>query len=200
MSAERILVQVPVTELPVRVQALLDPGIPRPADARFLARRTHMAWFPGAWLIGLLVVGIASLRATLIAGLDPAAGGERVIYGAMAAVCLVGAMFAAAKLLQGLVERRDVKRGVHRKGLHVLGREGLLIVGTDRHTWVPREKLPPATDVTDARSGGPSPPAYAYFIVDAQGRLDRLDCGTQTHSALRMWAEHGQLPEGGGWT
>lgn len=199
MADDRILVQVPAEDLPPHVRALLDPGRPRPVGSRFLARRTHVTWIPAAWLVGLIVVGLASLRATVAAGLDPAAGGERVVYGAMAAVCLIGAMFAAAKLLQGLIERRDMKRGTYRKGLHVLDREGLLIAGSDRHTWVPRERLPKATDVTDARGGGPSPPAYAYFIVDAEGRLDRLDCGTLTKSALWTWAEHGQLPEGDGW-
>lgn len=199
MGDDRILVQVPADELPLRVQALLDSGIPRPAGSRFLARRTHVSWIPAAWLVGLLVVGVSSLRATLAAGLDPAGGGERIIYGAMAAVCLVGALFAAGKLLQGLAERRDVRRGSYRKGLHVLGRDGLLIAGSDRHTWVPREKLPPATDVTESSSGGTAPPAFAYFIVDDAGRMDRLDCGGMTQSALWMWAEHGQLPEGGGW-
>jgi len=199
VSEDRILVQVPADELPLRVQALIDPGIPRPAGSRFLARRTHVIWIPAAWLVGLLVVGISSLRATIAAGLDPSAGAERVIYGATAAVCLVGALFAAGKLLQGLAERRDVRRGSYRRGLHVLGRDGLLIAGSDRHTWVPRALIPPATDVTDSSSGGTSPPAFAYFIIDDAGRMDRLDCGILTKSALWMWAEHGQLPEGNGW-
>lgn len=199
MSEDRILVQVQADELPPRAQALIDPGIPRPAGSRFLARRTHVIWIPAAWLVGLLVVGISSLRATIAAGLDPSAGAERVIYGATAAVCLVGALFAAGKLLQGLAERRDVRRGSYRRGLHVLGRDGLLIAGSDRHTWVPRALIPPATDVTDSSSGGTSPPAFAYFIIDDAGRMDRLDCGILTKSALWMWAEHGQLPEGNGW-
>ena len=199
MSAERILVQVPVAELPPRAQALLDPGIPRPANARFLARRTHTAWIPGAWLIGLLVVGIASLRATLIAGLDPGAGSERTVYAVMTAVCLVGAVFAARMLLRGQAEQRDLRRGRYRLGLHILGLDGLLIAGRDRHTWVPRAILPDAQDVTRPGSGGNRPPSYAYFIVDEAGRMDRLDCGGQTHSALRMWAEQATLPEGGGW-
>ncbi|MFM1965267.1 MAG: hypothetical protein RL134_992 [Actinomycetota bacterium] len=199
MGDDRILVQVPAQELPLRAQALLDSGIPRPAGSRFLARRTHLSWIPAAWLGGLLLVGFASVRATITAGLDPAAGAERLIYGALAAVSLVGAVFAAGKLLQGLAERRDVRRGHYRRGLHVLGRDGLLIAGSDRHTWVPREKLPPATDVTDQTGGGTAPPAFAYFIVDDAGRMDRLDCGGMTQSALWMWAEHGQLPEGGGW-
>jgi hypothetical protein len=199
MGDDRILVQVPAQELPLRAQALLDSGIPRPAGSRFLARRTHLSWIPAAWLGGLLLVGFASVRATITAGLDPAAGAERLIYGALAAVSLVGAVFAAGKLLQGLTERRDVRRGHYRRGLHVLGRDGLLIAGSDRHTWVPREKLPPATDVTGPSSGGNAPPAYAYFIVDDTGRMDRLDCGILTKTALWMWAEHGQLPEGGGW-
>ncbi len=199
MSSDRILVQVSAEELPLRAQALLDSGIPRPADSRFLARRTHLSWIPAAWLTGLLVVGFASVRATIVAGLDPAAGAERLIYGALAAVSLVGAVFAAGKLLQGLAERRDVQRGHYRRGLHVLGRDGLLIAGRDHHTWVPREMMPPATDVTDQTGGGSSPPSYAFFIVDDAGRMDRLDCGILTKTALWMWAEHGQLPEGSGW-
>lgn len=199
MADDRILVQVPAEDLPVRAQALLDSSIPRPDGSRFLARRTHVTWIPAAWLVALLVVGITSLRATLTAGLDPAAGAERIVYGALSAVCLVGAVFAAGKLLQALIERRDVRRGDYRRGLHLLGREGLLIAGSDRHTWVPREMLPPATDVTDPASGGNAPPAFAYFIVDDAGRMDRLNCGTLTKSALWMWTEHGQLPEGAGW-
>lgn len=199
MGDDRILIQVPAEQLPVRARALIDPGIPRPAGSRFLARRTHVSWIPAAWLIGLLVVGMSSLRATIAAGLDPSAGDERIIYGALAAVSLVGAVFAARKLLQALTQRRDVMRGTYRTGLHVLGRDGLLIAGSDRHTWVPRPLLPPATDVTDSSGGGTSPPAFAYFIVDDAGRMDRLDCGAVTQSALWMWAEHGQLPEGSGW-
>lgn len=199
MAGDRILVQVPARELPLRVRALVDPGLPRPDGSRFLARRTHLSWVPAAWLVGLIVVGVSSVRATLAAGLDPSAGDERIIYGAIAAVCLVGAVFAAGKLVQGLTERRAVKRGTYRQGLHVLGREGLLIAGADRHTWVPRALLPEAKDVTGPSSGGNAPPAYAYFIVDDAGRMDRLDCGIQTKSALWMWAEHGQLPESGGW-
>jgi hypothetical protein len=199
MGDDRILVQVPTEQLPVRAQALLDSGIPRPAGSRFLARRTHVSWIPAAWLVGLLVVGISSLRATIAAGLDPGAGAERIVYGALTAVCLVGAVFAAGKLLQGLTERRNVRRGDYRLGLHVLGREGLLIAGRDRHTWVPRAKLPDAQNVTESASGGNAPPSYAYFIVDDAGRMDRLDCGAMTQSALWMWTEHGQLPEGSGW-
>ena len=199
MSSDRILVQVSAEELPLRAQALLDSGIPRPVDSRFLARRTHLSWIPAAWLAGLLLVGFASVRTTIAAGLDPAAGAERIIYGALAAVSLVGAVFAAGKLLQGLAERRDVQRGHYRRGLHVLGRDGLLIAGRDHHTWVPRAMLPPATDVTDQTGGGSSPPSYAFFIVDDAGRMDRLDCGILTKTALWMWAEHGQLPEGSGW-
>lgn len=199
MADDRILVQVPSDELPLRAQALLDTGIPRPAGSRFLARRTHVSWIPAAWLAALLVVGVSSVRATIAAGVDPSAGAERIIYGALSAVCLVGALFAAGRLLQGLAERRQVRRGEYRKGLHVLGREGLLVAGADRHTWVPRALLPEAKDVTGPSSGGNAPPAYAYFIVDDAGRMDRLDCGIQTRSALWMWAEHGQLPEGNGW-
>lgn len=196
---DRILVQVPDRDLPARVQALLDAQTPRPDGSRFLARRTHVTWIPLVWLVGLLMVGLTSLGATVTAGLDPTAGDERIVYGAIASVCLVGATLSAAKLLQGLAERRDVRRGDYRKGLHILGSDGLLIAGDDLHTWVPREKLPQATDVTDARGGGNSPPVYAYFIVDDAGRMDRLDCGGMTQSALWMWKEHGQLPEGGGW-
>jgi hypothetical protein len=199
MDDDRILVQVPVEALPPRAQALLDPAIPRPAGSRFLARRTHLSWVPAAWLVGLLAIGISSLRATLAAGLDPLAGAERIIYGALAAVCLVGALFAAAKLAQGLAERWQLRRGDYRRGLHLLSLEGLLIAGRDRHTWVPRVQLPAPQDVTDSVGGGNAAPSYAYVIVDGDGRIDRLDCGALTQSALRMWAEYGQLPEGGGW-
>jgi len=197
---DRILVQVPAEDLPPSAQALLDSGIPRPAGSRFLVRRTRVIWIPALWLAGLLAVGIASLRATVTAGLNPDAGAERLIYGAMTAVCLVGAIVSARKMLQGLAERRDVRRGAHRQGLHVLGMEGLLIAGRDRHTWVPRELLPPAAEVSGPASGGDSVPSYAYFIVDGENRMERLDCGILTKTALWMWAEHGELPEGSGWT
>lgn len=196
---DRVLVRARAEDLPLRARSLLDAGIPRPVGTRFLPRRTHLTWIPAAWLAGLLVVGSASVRATVAAGLDPSAGAERIIYGSMAAVCLVGALFAAGKLLQGLGERRDLRRGDYRIGLHLLGLDGLLIAGRDRHTWVPREELPPATDVTAPSSGGSSPPAYAYFIVDDDGHLERLDCSALTKTALSLWAEHGQLPDGGGW-
>ena len=199
MADDRILVRVSAEELPLRAQALLDSGIPRPAGSRFRGRRTHISWAPAAWLVGLLFVGIPSVRATLQAGLDPQAGAERIVYGTMAAICLVGAAFAAGKLLQGLAERRDVRRGDYRQGLHLLGLDGLLIAGRSAHTWVPRDKLPPAADVTGPGSGGNRGPSYAYFIVDDRERMDRLDCGTLTKTALWMWAEHGHLPEGSGW-
>lgn len=200
MSEDRILVQVPAEDLPLRARTLLDSAIPRPGDTRFLARRTHVGWIPALWLAGLLAVGIASLRATVAAGLDPGGGSERLVYGAMTAVCLVGAIVSARTMLQGLAERRDVRRGLYRQGLHVLGQEGLLIAGRDRHTWVPRHLLPPAADVSGPASGGNNVPSYAYFIVDGGKRMERLDCGILTKTALWMWAEHGELPEGGGWT
>jgi hypothetical protein len=199
MSADRVLVRVPAEQLPLRARALLDSGIPRPANSRFLVRRTHISWAPAAWLVGLLFVGIPSVRATLQAGLDPQSGAERIVYGTMAAICLVGATFAAAKLLQGLAERRDVRNGDYRQGLHLLGLDGLLIAGRAAHTWVPRDLLPPAVDVTGPGSGGNRVPAYAFFIVDDAGRMERLDCGTLTKSDLWMWAEHDHMPSGGGW-
>jgi hypothetical protein len=199
MAADRILVRVPAAELPLRAQALLDSGIPRPAGARYLARRTHLSWVPIAWFAGLLVVGITSLWATIAAGLNPDAGAERFIYGSMTAICLVGASFAAVKALQGLAEYRDLRRGHYRRGLHLLGLDGLLIAGHDRHTWVPRASMPEAIDVTGPGSGGNRVTYYAYFIVDDRERMERLDCGALTQSALWMWSEHGHLPERGGW-
>jgi hypothetical protein len=139
------------------------------------------------------------VRATIVAGLDPAAGAERLIYGALAAVSLVGAVFAAGKLLQGLAERRDVQRGHYRRGLHVLGRDGLLIAGRDHHTWVPRGMLPEPVKVTSG-SGESVTVTYVYTLVDDEGRADRLECSTLENTALWMWQEHGHLPEGGGWT
>ena len=199
MAGDRILVRVSAEELPLRVQALLDSGIPRPANSRFLVRRTHISWAPAAWLVFLLMIGISSLRATILAGLDPQAGAQRIVYGSMAAICLFFAVFAAGKLIVGLTERRDVRRGDYRRGLHLLGLDGLLIAGRDLHTWVPRDKMPPAADVTGPGSGGNRPPSYAYFIVDDHQRMERLDCGGMTQSALWMWSEHGFMPEGSGW-
>ena len=198
MSNDRILVRVSAEDLPLRAQALLDSGIPRPANSRFLVRRTYISWAPAAWLVFLLVIGISSLRATITAGLNPSAGAERVIYGVMTAICLFFAVFAAGKLIVGLTERRDVKRGDYRLGLHLLGLDGLLIAGRDLHSWVPRGMLPEPVKVTSG-SGESVSVTYVYALGDAEGRADRLECSTGEKTALWMWQEHGHLPEGGGW-
>ena len=200
MADDRILVRVSAEELPLRAQALLDSSSPRPAGSRFLVRRTHAQWIPAAWLAGLLVIGIASLRSTLAAGLDPQAGAERIVYGSLAAICLVGAAFAAGKLVQGLAERRAIRRGRYRRGLHVLGREGLLIAGRGTHTWVPRDLMPEPVEISGPASGAGHSPSYAFIMIDDHERMERLDCGITTKTALWAWAEHGQLPEGDGWT
>ena len=198
MSNDRILVRVSAEDLPLRAQALLDSGIPRPANSRFLVRRTYISWAPAAWLVFLLVIGISSLRATIAAGLDPSAGSERIVYGVMAAICLFFAVFAAGKLIVGLTERRDVKRGDYRLGLHLLGLDGLLIAGRDLHTWVPRGMLPEPVKVTTG-SGESVSVTYVYALGDAEGRADRLECGFLENMALWMWQEHGHMPEGSPW-
>ncbi len=198
MSADEILVRVDADGLPLRARALLDSGIPRPASSRFLVRRTYISWAPAAWLIFLLVIGISSLRATIAAGLDPSAGSERVVYGVMTAICLFFAVFSAGKLIVGLTERRDVKRGDYRQGLHLLGLDGLLIAGRDLHTWVPRGQLPEPVKVTKG-SGESAYATYVYTLVDAEGRADRLECSTLENMALWMWQEHGLMPEGREW-
>lgn len=198
MPDDRILVRVSAERLPLRAQALLDSGIPRPANSRFLVRRTNISWAPAAWLVFLLVIGISSLRATIAAGLNPSAGSERIVYGVMAAICLFFAVFAAGKLIVGLTERRDVKRGDYRLGLHVLGLDGLLIAGRDLHTWVPRGMLPEPVKVTSG-SGESVYVTYVYALGDDEGRADRLECGTLENTALWLWSEHGFMPEGGGW-
>ena len=200
MPDDRILVRVSAEELPLRAQALLDSSSPRPAGSRFLVGRKHAQWIPAAWLAGLLVIGIASLRSTLAAGLDPQAGAERIVYGSLAAICLVGAAFAAGKLVQGLAERRAIRRGRYRRGLHVLGREGLLIAGRGTHTWVPRDLMPEPMEISGPASGAGHSPSYAFIMIDDHERMERLDCGITTKNALWAWAEHGQLPEGDGWT
>ena len=199
MPDDRILVRVSAEELPLRAQALLDSTSPRPAGSRFLVRRTHALWIPAAWLAGLLLIGIASLRSTLAAGLDPQSGAERIVYGSLAAACLVGAAFAAGKLVQGLAERRAIRRGRYRRGLHVLGREGLLIAGRGVHTWVPRDLMPAPMEFSGPASGAGHSPSYAFIMTDDRERMERLDCGITTKNALWLWAEHGQLPEGDGW-
>ena len=198
MADDRILVRVSAEELPLRAQALLDSGIPRPANSRFLVRRTYISWAPAAWLVFLLVIGISSLRATIAAGLDPSAGSERIVYGVMAAICLFFAVFAAGKLIVGLTERRDVKRGDYRLGLHLLGLDGLLIAGRDLHTWVPRGMLPEPVKVTKG-SGESAYVTYVYSLADAEGRADRLECGFVENMALWMWQQHGYMPEGSEW-
>ena len=40
---------------------------------------------------------------------------------------------------------------------------------------------------------------YAYMVAAGDGRVERLDCGFLTLSTLYLWAEHGHLPEAGGW-
>jgi hypothetical protein len=198
MPDDRILVRVSADDLPLRARALLDSGIPRPANSRFLVRRTYVSWAPAAWLVFLLVIGIASLRATIAAGLNPSAGAERIIYGVMTAICLFFAVFAAGKLIVGLTERRDVKRGDYRLGLHLLDLDGLLIAGRHLHTWVPRRMLPEPVKVTSG-SGESVFVTYVYALADDEGRADRLECSKLENTALWMWQEHGQLPEGGGW-
>ena len=198
MPDDRMLVRVKADGLPLRVRALLDSGIPRPANSRFLVRRTYISWAPAAWLVFLLVIGIASLRATIAAGLNPSAGAERIIYGVMTAICLFFAVFAAGKLIVGLTERRDVKRGDYRLGLHLLDLDGMLIAGRDLHTWVPRGMLPEPVKVTSG-SGESVFVTYVYALADDEGRADRLECSTLEKTALWMWQEHGQLPEGSGW-
>ena len=198
MPDDRILVRVSAEELPLRAQALLDSGIPRPANSRFLVRRTYISWAPAAGLVFLLVIGISSLRATIAAGLNPSAGSERIVYGVMAAICLFFAVFAAGKLIVGLTERRDVKRGDYRLGLHLLGLDGLLIAGRDLHTWVPRGMLPEPVKVTKG-SGESAYVTYVYSLADAEGRADRLECGFVENMALWMWQQHGYMPEGSEW-
>lgn len=197
-AESKLLVGVSTAELPPRAQSVLDPAIPRPADSRFQVRRAHLIWIPLAWLIGLLVVGFSSLRAAIAAWPDPAAGPARIIYGSMAVICLVFAAVSAHRLVLGINEREEVKRGRYRQGLHVLGAEGLLIAGRDAHTWVPRPLLPEPADVTP-KSGGGGVQLFAYTLADGNGRVERLDCGLPTRSALWLWTEHGHLPEGGGW-
>jgi len=195
---DRILVRVDADGLPLRARKLLDSGISRPANSRFLVRRTYISWAPAAWLVFLLVIGISSLRATIAAGLDSSAGPERIVYGTMAAICLFFAVFAAGKLIVGLAERRDVKRGDYRLGLHLLGLDGLLIAGRDLHTWVPRGLLPEPVKVTSG-SGESLSTTYVYALADDEGRAERLECNTWENQALWMWQQHGHMPEGGGW-
>ena len=194
----RLLVGVSATELPLRAQALLDPGVPRPADSRFQVRRTHLIWIPLAWLGPLLIVGFASLRLMIEFWPDPAAAPARIIYGSMAVICLTFAAISAKRLVLGIGEREQVKQGRYRQGLHVLGLDGLLIAGRDAHTWVPRTLLPAPIDVTP-KSGGGGVKSYAYVLADGKGHTERLDCGFTTQSALWLWTEHGHLPEGGSW-
>lgn len=198
MSEPKLLIQVSAADLPPRTQAVLDPERPRPVDSRFQVRRRYLVWVPLAWLSVLLVIGFASLRATLAVETDPAGGSQRIIYGAMAAICLGFALVSAHRLLLGIAERSEVQQDRYRQGLHVLGLEGLLIAGHDAHTWVPRSLLPEPIDVTP-KSGGAGVKSYAYVLADDAGRVERLECGFPTQSALWLWAEHGHLPEGGGW-
>ena len=173
MPDDRILVRVSAEDLPLRAQALLDSSSPRPAGSRFLVRRTHALWIPAAWLAGLLIIGIASLRATLAAGLDPQSGAERIVYGTLAAICLVGAAFAAGKLVQGVTERRAIRRGRYRRGLHVVGREGLLIAGRGTHTWVPRDLMPAPMEISGPASGAGHSPSYAFILTDDRDQTGR---------------------------
>jgi len=195
VSEPRLLIRVSAADLPPCAQALLDPEIPRPADSRFLVRRTYPVWIPLAWLGPLLVVGFASVRETIAAWPDPAGA---AIYGALAAICLFFAVISAHRLILGIGERTEVKLDRYRQGLHVLGLQGLLIAGRGGHTWVPRSLLPEPIDVTP-RGGGGGVKSYAYVLADGSGRVERLDCGFTTQSTLWLWSEHGYLPDGGGW-
>lgn len=187
-----------MSDLPPRARALLDTESPRPADSRFQVRRLHPVWVPASWLIVLLIVGHASTRYAVAAWWDPAGGAARTIYGGMAATCLFFATVAVYRLAVALNERREVKLGRYRQGLHVLGTEGLLVAGDDEHTWVPRDLLPKPVEVA-SRGGGATVKSYAYILDDGRGRVERLDCGVLTQTALRLWAEHRQLPDGKDW-
>lgn len=193
-----LLVRVPAADLPSPVRALLAPLTPRPSYSRFQVRRLHPVWVPAGWLAALVVVGHSSTRYAVAAWWDPAAVAARIIYGGMAATCLFFATVAVYRLAVALNERREVKLGRYRRGLHVLGTEGLLIAGDDEHTWVPRDLLPEPIEVA-SRGGGATVKSYAYVLDDGRGRVERLDCGVLTQTALWMWAEHGRLPDGRDW-
>lgn len=190
--SSRILVDVPAKELNERAQAQLDPTRARDPDCRFFVRRTRLVWVPAACLAGLLVVGAVAVRATVQAGLDRSQGDQRFVYGSMAAICLVFALFAAQRLVLGWAERRQLRNGMFRQGMHVIGREGLLIAGRRRHTWVPRELLPEPVKVASTGRNGA---AYTFTLVDqASGRRTVLRCGFVRQSALWAWQHHGVLP------
>lgn len=193
-----MLIRVPAAELPLPAQSLLDSDVPRRPDSRFLPRRTTLTWLPAAWAAALTVVGLTSLYAMLSAGSDPANRDQRFAFGAIAGICLVAAAMAVRRVIPGLRERRAIDDGRYRRGLHVLGLEGLLIADGHTHTWVPRLLLPEPMSVS-SRGGGASVMSYSYILVDARGRTERLDCGTQTQTALWAWARLGQLPRGDGW-
>lgn len=198
MTESGLLVRVPAAALPLRAQALLDPQTPRPADARFQVRRSHLVWVPAVWLAALLFVGHASTRATIAAWWDPAAVNARMIYGGMAAACLFFAVFSVYRLALGLNELRDVREDRYRIGLHVLAAEGLLVAGRDEHTWVPRHLLP-TSRLAAPIGGGGGAKSYMFVLDDGRGRIHRLDCGVLTESALSLWARDGQLPVGSDW-
>jgi hypothetical protein len=58
--------------------------------------------------------------------------------------------------------------------------------------------LPEPVKVTSG-SGESVTVTYVYALADDEGRADRLECSKLENTALWMWQEHGQLPEGGGW-
>lgn len=192
MAEGRIAIRVAADHLPLRVRSLLDAETPRPPESRYRVRRTHLAWPAAASFTGLAIVGVVAIRAAISSTAD-----HRVVYGSLAAISLLAAALCLPALLRGIAERRAVGAGSYRQGLHLLGPEGLLIAGREVHTWVPRGSMPAGVDVTPP-GGGPQIPVYAYDLR-ADGRSERLECGPATHIALRLWAERGVLPDGGGW-
>ena len=60
--------------------------------------------------------------------------------------------------------------------------------------------MPEPMEISGPASGAGHSPSYAFIMIDDHERMERLDCGITTKNALWAWAEHGQLPEGDGWT
>ena len=187
---ETVLIDVPVSQLPSALRARLVPGAVIAGSDRFRpARRPTVLW-PTLWICALLVVGIASLVATLRTGFDPLAGASRFVYAGLTGALLLGAAFASRTLVHAWRQRR----GSSRLGCHIVARAGVLIADRSGCTWVPRGFLPAPVDdpSTDTRFGGGG---VLFILTDGSGGLKRWSAPRRVGSEVDLWRREGVMPD-----
>lgn len=185
-----VLIDIPDSGLPSSLRARLVPDAVVSATDRFRpARRPSLLW-PLVWTVVLLIIGGASVIATVRTGVDPQAGDSRFIYAGLAGALLLGAVFAARALVHSWRQRR----GNSRLGCHLIARVGLLIADRAGCTWVPRERLPAPVDdpSTDTRSGEGG---VVFVISDGSGSLKRWSVARRVGREVDLWRREGVMPD-----